>query len=395
MKNFYFLLSKDALNIENLSIFGNKYWNTPNLDELAEKGTVFMRHYTTAVSTSMAFSSMLTGKYSHEFEKRKRYTYVEPNEKESIFSILQNQGYDCHVLWSNNYMWGALPYVKEFGNEEKVNFHIVDMSQSAGPHRTKSTELRRDDELLEQTYKNIFDELDSIERTEKQFIWLHLPHVLKGRISYGDDIDAFDKIIGFVRKKYGDENIYITADHGNMNMHKNISGYGFHIYEPSSRVPLITPRIDNIKTVDHITSHVDLCSIIFENKITKRDYIYVDTQYYAQPNRKLAVISDRYKYIYNKKKKTEELYDILWDPEERLNLLEIERIDPDRKTLTRITEMYFYPYHDRVPEAYEYLKSKKDEIWRVGTKREELEFRLRNDYNKLKAYIHAKKQIRE
>jgi len=395
LKNICFLLSKDAMSIENLPLYGNKYWHTPNLDELAQKGTVFKRHYTSAASTSMVFSSMLTGKYTHEFEKRKRYTYVEPNEKESIFSILQKQGYDCHILWSIDYMSGAWPYVREFGDENKTKIHIVDMHQPSGMHRPKNVHLKRDDNVLKQTLKNIFDELDSIEETEKQFIWLHLPHVLKGRISYGDDIDAFDEILGFVRKKYGDENIYVTADHGHMNMHKNIPAYGFHVYELTCRVPLITPRIDNLETVDYITSHVDLLTLLLENKITKRDYIYVDSQYYAQPDRKLAVISDRYKYIYNKRTGIEELYDILWDSEERYNLLEEERFDQDKKMLRRITELYFYPYRDRVPEAYAYLKSKKDEIWKVGTKREELEYKLRNDYTKLKRSILAKKQMKE
>ena len=33
---------------------------TPNIDELAKKGTVFNRHYTAAASTAMAFTSMAT-----------------------------------------------------------------------------------------------------------------------------------------------------------------------------------------------------------------------------------------------------------------------------------------------------------------------------------------------
>ena len=119
------------------------------------------------------------------------------------------------------------------------------------------------------------------------------------------------------------------------------------------------------------------------------------SQYYAQPDRKLAVISDRYKYIYNKRTDTEEFYDLEWDPQERFNLLEKERFDKDKKVLRRITELYFYPYWDTVEENAAKLRAKKDEIWKVGTFREELEFRLRNDYTKLRMWLKSIKQMKE
>lgn len=395
MKKVIFLFSKDAMSIENLPIYGNQYWKTPNIDALAKKGTVFYNHHTSAASTSMAFSSMLTGEYCHAFEKRKHYTAVEPNEKESIFSILQKEGYACHIIWSPDYMTGAYPFVREFGDENKTKIHIVEMQQQSGVHRPKNVTLKRNDDLLKLTINKIYAELNSIEDNDKLFIWMHLPHVIRGRCSYGDDIDVVDNILGFVRKKYGDENIYFTADHGHMNMHKNIPGYGFHVYEPTCRVPLIAPRINGIERVDHITSHVDLIRLLLDNEIVKRDYVFVDSQYYAQPNRKLAVIGNRYKYIYNKRSDTEEFYDLKWDPQERFNLLEKERFDNDKKILRRITELYFYPYWDEVEDNLAGFRAKKDEIWKIGTPLEELVFKLKNDGRKLINSIIAKKQSHE
>ena len=390
-----FLYSKDALCTENLPIYGNKYWETPNLDELAEKGTVFFNHHTTAASTSMSFSCMLTGKYAHEFEKRKRYENVSPNEKPSIFSILQESGYECHVIWSEDYL-GDWDRVREFGDESKTKLHIVDMHQPAGEHRPRGVVLERNDELIEQTKNNIYNELNSIDTSSNNvFIWLHLPHVLKGRASYGDDIDVFDEILGFIRNKYGDESIYITADHGHMNLHKDIPGYGFHVYELTCRVPLITPRIGNIEKVEQLTSHVDLIHLLLDKKIVYRDFIYVDTQYYAQPDRKLAVISERYKYIYNKRGGSEELYDLIWDPGERYNLIENERFNSDKKMLQRVSELYFYPYRNQVQAQLEYLRGKKNSIWRVGTRKDEIINRLRNDASKIRNSIKARKQMRE
>ena len=40
--NHVILVSKDAMLSSYLPTYGNKYWKTPNIDELAKKGTVFV-----------------------------------------------------------------------------------------------------------------------------------------------------------------------------------------------------------------------------------------------------------------------------------------------------------------------------------------------------------------
>ena len=35
------LITKDALRKDYLPSYGNKFWKTPNIDELASKGTIF------------------------------------------------------------------------------------------------------------------------------------------------------------------------------------------------------------------------------------------------------------------------------------------------------------------------------------------------------------------
>lgn len=43
MRNIIFI-SKDALNIHALPVYGNNFWKTPNIDKIAKNGTVFNRH---------------------------------------------------------------------------------------------------------------------------------------------------------------------------------------------------------------------------------------------------------------------------------------------------------------------------------------------------------------
>ena len=87
MKNRIVLISKDAFGIMNLPQYGNKFWKTPNIDKLVKNGTLFKKHYTTAPSTGMAFTSMFTGKYPYELTDRKVYTHVKRYEGTTLFDL--------------------------------------------------------------------------------------------------------------------------------------------------------------------------------------------------------------------------------------------------------------------------------------------------------------------
>ena len=153
---------------------------------------------------------------------------------------------------------------------------------------------------------------------------------------------------------------------GQMNIEKGIPIYGHHVYEGAIRIPLITPNINGINKVTFPTSNVQLKDIIIYNKLEKQDYIYSDSQYYLQENRKLAIIKDNYKYIYYKRDKTEELYDIEFDPNENVNLLIDKFFDRNRLKYYNLEEIYYYPYWDSIQNTYYELKNEKDRIWKEG-----------------------------
>lgn len=363
MKNVIFLLSKDCMSCESLPVYGNTYWSTPNIDELASKGTVFLKHYTAAASTTMAMSAMLTGHYPYEFKSRKIYISVKPSEFPSVFDEFQRRGYECHLIWDKTWMVGWR-LVREFGDESKTIVHNIDIAQPVGSHKKNAEKIIvRNDDLLQKTYEQIYDTLREIDLSKPQFIWMHLPHVLKGRRCYMDDMDVFDQIVGYVRKLVGDDSIYITTDHGHMNMHKGKVGYGFDVYEPIIRIPLITPRLSDHKIVTYQTCNIDLPSLLLEKKMPERQYIVSDTTYYGQPNRVTAVSDGRFKYIYNKKNKLEELYDLEWDPQEEYNILLKSFYDKHRRVLTIYDELYFYPYKEEAEEHLINLRKEMQRFW--------------------------------
>ena len=257
----------------------------------------------------------------------------------------------------------AWRFTREFGDENKTVIHNLDIAQATGYHPPENP-IVRDDALLERSFSQIFSTLDRIDLSRKQFIWLHLPHIIKGRRSYLDDMDALDHIVGYVRELVGDDNIFLTTDHGHMNMHKGKVGYGFDVYEPVIRIPLISPKVDGRSEVTDLTCNIDFPSLLLEHRIIRREFVVSDTAYYAQSYRKTAVVTERFKYIYNKQDKSEELYDLTWDSEENYNILKYDYRDRDRKKRIVYNELYFYPYREEALAEEEKLHQIRDSMWR-------------------------------
>ena len=123
MDNVIFIISKDALSKEALPTYKNKYWKTPNIDELAKKGTVFTKYYAAAGSTWMAMSAMMAQRYTYQFENRKTYTLVPQGEYPSIFDRLHSEGFECHVIWNWDWHRDADMFSGEFASNGKTIFH--------------------------------------------------------------------------------------------------------------------------------------------------------------------------------------------------------------------------------------------------------------------------------
>lgn len=389
-KDSIILITKDALNRGYLPAYGNSYWEgkTPNIDSLISKGNVFKNYYTAAPSTVMSNISMFTGKYPYESElKDYSLTYRSYPEK-TLFDKASDLGFDCHIIWDK--AWDATFKVIDrynvYGNQ--TTYHFPELRQGVGAHYIHKGSLVRNDEKTNKVYQeliNVFSEIKSINK--KVFVWLHIPHVINGRTGYGYDIDAFDYIIGIAMQYFMEENIFISADHGNMNGLKNKLGYGFDVYQPNILIPLITPKITDDDNV--LLSNIDLFEIIFNRHVVPREYVLSDSAFYAQPNRKLAILTPNHKYIYNKRLHTEELYDLRTDSMEQFNLIEDTIYDVDRHVKSPSKEMYFYQYWDELDDIRRYFRAIKDNIWKKGSFKEEFKPRFKyfiqtHGYNQLR-----------
>lgn len=364
MKNIL-ILSKDVLRKDYLGCYGGRR-PTPHIDKLASEGTLFSNYYSSAPSTAMAVSSMFTGQNPYQMG---RSDYVEVEQfgaGRTMFSVFEQKGYETHVVWPAVFQDITLKYTKVFDSATNVHNlpdvsviipgHYETISSFNGMSATKGIDV-------------FFKELQLIveKATKPLFIWMHCPHVLVPRAAYGSDIDLFDELVGRIHSFF-EGDIFLTGDHGHMNLEKGISCYGFHLYEPAIAIPLITPNYFEKKRIDEIVSASQLMEIVLEQKVTPKKYIYCDSQYFQQSNRKLMVRSGDFKYIYNKLDGSEELYDLNRDAQENVNLLSATVYDPDRWKDYPVEEIYYYDRWEEAQTIYEDLKREKNRIWNQGSR---------------------------
>lgn len=364
----YVLISKDALCKDYLSLYGIRkgQFKTPNICELASKGTLFTNYFCAAPSTVMAFYSMGTGLFAHEteFQMYERIHYKQ--EGATSFTRVRDAGYEeMHIVWDED--WGFLPEYFDYFRNDVVIHNIVGFRERVSFHKKDDVEITNNETNAQNTLDLIKNTLTRLLDTEKSvFIWLHLPHVLRGRSGYGSDIDLFDQYVGMVRSLVPDDCITVTADHGNLNGFRGKLAYGFDVFDKAIRIPLITPRICGLEVCDENVSSVDLFYLINNNEINHREFIYSDTAYRAQKTRKLAIIYKNFKYIYTKRTGKEELYDLTYDSEEQFSLMSDKLFDVDRKVYVNSKEEYYYPNWDILPSIRQLMRNEKKRIWRDG-----------------------------
>lgn len=391
------LVSKDAMGKFYLPTYGNKYWKTPNIDELAAKGTVFNRHYASSPSSAMSWFGMFTGLYAMEtkIQTYRRLSEDEIFRGETLFHKAEKLGYECHIIWDKSLVKSAKSYTECYS--EDTVFHLLDnIKQPTGVHAVTGKKIVANPQVEKETCEKLENCIKEIAiLPQNTFTWIHLPHVFNGRTGYGTDIDLFDWFIGMVREHYDDDCIFITADHGNMNGAHGKLAYGFDVYEQATAIPLITPRLENSEVIDYPTCNIDLYNIIFEREIPKREFVYVDSAYYAQLHRKLAIIHNNYKFIYSNEGKKKELYDVVFDPYETRNLLEKDLYDVDRGIFSHVEEMYFYPEWDNVDAETELLEKEWQRVWKKMSPKQYCRAVYEKIGKRVKRKLLYKKRMRE
>jgi len=340
------MLLFDGLPAYRLKIYGGLV-ETPNIEKIIKKSTLYSNVITTSPSTAMSLTSMFTGLFPHEFGRRS-YSNIDsglPKGTISLFRYLEDIGYHTNVLWDEE-METANPikYRINVWSGSKIQFFHFNRFQSRNKIISKIIDnkfLKRKGKiwLLEQTIS-----------TMKKLIspWALLvrfsPEVSskfkgasinKTNFKSDDDIYEIDYIIDLLFKEYPENTkLFLLSDHGRMHGEHGIWGYAFNLCEGTLKVPLIIYDPINPKEhlVDNLISLLNFRNIVLQKPLRKSKYLYADTAYADQWHRKTMVRKANWKYIYHRDgwPCKEQLFDLSTDPHEMINLAQPNYIDPYR-----------------------------------------------------------------
>ena len=122
----------------------------------------------------------------------------------------------------------------------------------------------------------------------------------------------------------------------------------------------------NLDLVDYTLNHLSTANHNFSTE-------YFDKQLQSikeiTPNLIIDIlenVKDNYKYIYTKRTGEEELYDLLYDPDEHFSIMQDKWFDVDRKLYVECKEEYYYPFWDELPALREVFQQERKRIWRNG-----------------------------
>jgi arylsulfatase A-like enzyme len=364
------LITIDTLRADYLGCYGNKSVNTPNIDELSEKGIIFTKTYCNEPLTGPSHATIFTSLYPRQHTVLKN-GYSLPENITTLTEILYEEGYNTAgfvgafpVSSKLNFSQGFIVFDDYFSplislsrlSLLKILNHLKFIS-------TKGIVQRRAEDVSDSFLKWFENQ-----NNRPFFVWLHYfdPHTpydppdeyrpekdIQDEHSlmkelYAGEIDYVDREIGRVFQTLTDNMllddtvILIIADHGeSLGEHDYFYDHGYYLYQPSAKIPFIiySPTLtsfagvkieEEVSTIDVAPTILDLLE--FKPKpemegesllpvISGREhtqYIYMET--YDEERELKGIISEDRKLVYNQKENEIEIYDLNKDPEELTNL---------------------------------------------------------------------------
>jgi arylsulfatase A-like enzyme len=101
-KSNFLLITFDALNAEDMSLYGGKLPTTPNIDAYASKATVFTNFYSASTFTTPSVGAMLTGRYPSEIHVYHLEGQARGEDvAKSLPQLMRTAGYSTGAFVSN------------------------------------------------------------------------------------------------------------------------------------------------------------------------------------------------------------------------------------------------------------------------------------------------------
>lgn len=342
------LISIDTCRADHLSCYAFDKKTTPNIDRIAEQGTLFENVVSPVPITLPAHASMLTGLIPPAHGLHDNSNYVLPGEKVTLSEILKDRGFRTAAFVSS-FVLDA-----RFGLDQGFDSYQDDFVK---PFNTVFGLERRGDETTDFAVSWLQEHKD-----EKFFLFIHYydphykydpPQSFAARFAgdaYSGEIAFSDFCLGRVTTKLKELGIYdstlliVTGDHGEMLGEHGEDEHMYFVYESAVKVPLIVklPGSREPKRVNSTVGLIDIfptvCGLLdikvpgwvqginLESFLQGREpggeerFFYIESMIptYLGANPLIGLTTGTWKYIRTTRP---ELYDLKRDPQEQDNLV--------------------------------------------------------------------------
>ena len=361
----------------------------PNLTRLESESVSYTRAYSLSSYTAMSMGGFLAGRYPGELHRSGYFFSAYPDSELFFPEILQQAGVRTLAAHAHYYFDQKAGFRQGFDDYRMVDGldvnNTTDKNVTSPQHLALAEEILSDPANTKGPFFAWFHFMDPHDRYMS-----HEGHTLwgsGGRDRYDGEIHFTDahvgKLLRFIEAQpWGKRTaIIVKADHGEAFGEHKQTRHGFELWEPLVHVPLfirvpgVTPR-----RIEQPRSQIDLAPTILdllgvaapatlagvsllpeirgETEPPAREVI-IDLPRTSDNFRRRAMVSERYKIIAFGDDFRFELYDVIDDPGERVDLRHRKRevYEQMKKRYLELVKQI----HDVCPDMRHKLKGKRPE----------------------------------
>lgn len=358
--NVIFILL-ESVSDEHIYYYGYERNITPNIDKIASRGIVFRNAYATATHSDYAQPAYLTSDYILNSDYRNFFNYGKSNN--SIWQILKEKNYTTYYISSQDDLWAGMNNFFDYESLDKYWYSLSDNETDYGiglgrkdfDHKTMDVAIKTliDYENIEQ--KNPFFMYINLQATHQPYA--HPDEYIYYSEENNIEINKYDNSLMYVDAQIGrlleyldDTNntnntiIILSSDHGHdvYGLHNSL-GHGYSIYEDEIRIPLVflipdmehKEILDRVSHIDVLPTFLDIANIDSDRNFSggimkKNERIFFYTQNHLSL---IGMIENDTKYIIDLNRNLIEVYNLVIDPMENINIFDENKYDDQIKTL--------------------------------------------------------------
>ncbi|HJM24848.1 MAG TPA: sulfatase-like hydrolase/transferase, partial [Candidatus Thalassarchaeaceae archaeon] len=298
MEKSIIYIATDRLYARRLRLHGG-FNRMPNMERMAEDGTLYNNATACAGSTLMTHSCEWTGRYSAnlhgDLPYEERLYNTKMPEQDSVFQDFLDKGFEVYIVLVEKRPGKSYDSYKPIFNLWPKEANIVklpDWDLKGGENIRRKDQIMKAAELVDASEKNgkpafVFIKCHGYNKSEYRSEYLR--YAGQQRVTDDDLYNCeIDEGLGYLLDHYNYPSnkeaptIWFASDHGSWMGESFRNHYGYHLHQEIVHVPLIGSRGGG-KVVDNVFSMKEVRRIITDNSPNMSErYVFAETLYPGQ-----------------------------------------------------------------------------------------------------------------